>query len=71
MKTHLPGQRERTLCGHKIDETASGEPRRNPLTLIGRNELVDSATCRACQRADDAQSVRNYRRECREAGVEP
>lgn len=77
MKTHLPSSlnREWTLCGKSVRFSYRGmsanAQRRRPLVLIGHNEVVDSATCKACQRADDAQSVKNYRRECKESGVEP
>lgn len=32
---------------------------------------IESATCRNCQRSDDARVVRNHERECREAGIDP
>lgn len=76
MKTHLPGAKPGyTLCGKSLTHSYRGcsanNPRRVPLVIIDRNALVDSATCQACQRADDSQSVKNYRRECKEAGVSP
>jgi hypothetical protein len=76
MKTHLPGgsvgMHSMTLCGKTVwMKSISGPPRATPLKLIDRNALVDLATCQACQRVDDAQSVKNYRRECKAAGIEP
>lgn len=37
--------------------------------FIGPTELVDNATCRACQRADDRRQVADYRRARTEAKV--
>jgi hypothetical protein len=76
MRTHLPSSKPGwTLCGKPIFFSYRGasanSQRRRPLVIIDRNALVDSATCQACQRVDDAQSVANYRRECKAAGIDP
>jgi hypothetical protein len=65
-KTHLRRGRLEdetglTLCGRSAAR----------VTLIGRNEVVDAATCKACQRADDAAQIRDLRRAERAAGVKP
>lgn len=49
-KTHLrryelAGVPKLTLCGRPYDPGVA---------VIGRNQVVDAATCKACQRADDA-----------------
>jgi hypothetical protein len=73
--THLwNAARGLTYCGKsRQQETVRGVKywRVRALAIIGPNELADSATCKACQRVDDAMQVRNYRRECREAGIDP
>lgn len=73
--THIPGDPKRTLCGKYIeiqtDTRFRATERDVPLVLIGKNDLIDSATCKACQRADDARQVRDYRRECADAGLDP
>ena len=60
-RTHLPrgGPLALTLCGRPIER----------VQLIGRNEVVDAATCQACQRADTASQLREYRADCKRAGV--
>ena len=78
MKTHLPGEPGKTLCGkwveaHEIqtDTMFRSATRSAPLQLIGKNDLVDFATCKACQRVDDVKQVRDYQRECKESGINP
>ncbi len=78
MKTHIPGEPGRTLCGKSVsdywyesDAMSRNAERAVPLKLIGKNELVDSATCKSCQRTDDARQVRDYLRQCKEAGLDP
>ncbi len=60
-KTHLPRDHEWTLCG-KQQVLVQMHP---------RNQIVDLATCQTCQRADDVKQVRDYRAECRKAGIDP
>lgn len=76
-KTHLPhpDQPDFTLCGKAIGRVVGGRvqhlERSAPLQLIGKNEVVDSATCKHCQRADDNRQIRDHQRECKEAGIDP
>ena len=62
-KTHLvDAQSGRTYCGRLITETTLlNPPRAN----------VEEATCLACGRVDESRQIRDYRRECKAAGVEP
>jgi hypothetical protein len=73
--THLyNAARGLTYCGKSRKQiTVRGVKywRVRELAIIGPNDLVDSATCKACQRVDDAVQVRDYRRECREANIDP
>ena len=63
-KIHLQHpERYRTLCGQPI--------RVDTKLIDSRRQCVDEATCLNCHRVDDAQCIRNYRRECREGGVDP
>lgn len=80
MKTHIPGESGFALCGkhatviHRAKSRytrGASSPRRASLVFISKNDLVDSATCKACQRADDAKQVRDYKRECAAAGLDP
>lgn len=78
MKTHIPGKSGFTLCGKSIsdywyesDTMSRNAERTVPLKIIDKNDLIDSATCKACQRADDARQVRDYKRECAAAGLDP
>lgn len=60
-KTHLRKLATDTiaLCG------------RTAVAFIGRNQVVDAATCRACWRADDALQLRDHERARKAAGVKP
>ncbi len=73
--THLwNAARGRTFCGKSLKQvTVRGVWywRVRELAIIGPNDLVDSATCKACQRVDDAEQVRDYRRSCRASGIDP
>lgn len=73
--THLfNASRRLTYCGKSREqyrERGVKYWRTRVLPIIGPNDLVDSATCKACQRVDDAEQVRNYQRECRAANVDP
>jgi len=76
--THIPGEPKKTLCGKWIhayevqtNTMFRAAERDVPLAVIGKNDLIDSATCKACQRADDARQVRDYKRECAAAGLDP
>jgi len=73
--THLydPG-RKLTYCGKSLKQYSVRGVRYwrvHELPIISPNQLVDEATCKACQRVDDAVQVRNYQRECREANIDP
>ena len=73
-KTHLPGAQGRTLCGQsRAQITIRGVAywRTRVLEVIKPTQNVDEATCQACQRVDDVRQVRDYRRECREAEIDP
>lgn len=60
--THIAAPATRvTYCGRRTDT----------VRCIGRSEVVDSATCKVCQRVDDYRQVRDYAAECRAAGVDP
>lgn len=73
--THLYNPvRRLTYCGKSLtQELRRGVRywRAPPLAIIGPHDLVDSATCKACQRVDDAVQVRDHLRSCREAGLDP
>lgn len=73
--THLwNAARGLTYCGKSRKQiTVRGVTywRVRELALIGPNDCVDSATCKACGRVDDATQVREYQRECRESNVDP
>lgn len=77
MKTfsiHLPGAPGLTLCGQsRQQQTVRGVAywRVRVLEIIKPSQSVDEATCKACHRVDDFRQVRDYRRECREAGLDP
>ncbi len=77
MKTfsiHLPDGPQKTLCGmSRKQTTVRGVAywRVRELEIIRPNQCVDEATCKACHRVDDFRQVRDYRRECREAGLDP
>lgn len=51
-----------TLCGRPYDPG---------VVMIGRNEVVDAATCKACQRADDALQLRDLETDRKAAGAKP
>jgi hypothetical protein len=71
---HLPDGADRTLCGksrQQISVRGVAYWRTRVLPVISRNQCVDEATCKACHRVDDARCVKNHRRECREAGIDP
>lgn len=53
-----------TLCGRAHDTAIGGTAQ-----LIGRNEIVDVATCKACQRADDALQLREHEQARKAAGA--
>lgn len=72
--THLPDGPSRTLCGKsRRQQTVRGVPywRARVLEVIKPSEVVDKATCKACQRVDDVRQARDYLRECREANIDP
>lgn len=77
-KTHLPGEPGFTLCGRSISdfqynshELSRDAERSSPLSVIGPNDLIDSATCKACQNVDDVRQVREHRQSCARAGIDP
>lgn len=65
-KTHLRRDAAMTLCGRAHDPSIGGTAQ-----LIGHNEIVDKATCQACQRADDALQIREYEKDRKAAGAKP
>ncbi len=73
--THLwNAARGLTYCGKSTTHSVRRGlvvRRARDLLIIGPNDLVDSATCKACQRVDDAMQVRDYHRECRQANIDP
>lgn len=71
-KTHLPHPTKpnAALCGARTLVTRDGRRRPAPV-FIPKNAIVDTATCRSCQRADDALQIRDYLRACAEAGIDP
>ncbi len=50
--------RVKTFCGRTVPAER----------CIPQSACVDEATCKACQRVDDARQVRNYAAECKAAG---
>lgn len=60
-KTHL-----RKLDGDTI--ALCGRAR---VAFIGRNQVVDVATCQACQRADNALQLREHEKDRKASGVKP
>jgi hypothetical protein len=64
VKLHLPNWENRamTMCGRAIE---------TPQRKLMVTDVVDDATCHVCHSADNRQSIETYRRECREAGIQP
>lgn len=66
-KTHIPiPSTKRTYCG--LDYQAGG---RLIAVIDLKRDVVDSATCRNCQKSDDRRVLEDHWRECREAGIDP
>ncbi len=72
VKAHIPHPTKpgAAICGRRplTDRLGRSAP---PPVFIHKNQLVDEATCKSCWRADDARQVRDYRRECKESGIDP
>lgn len=72
--THLSHASGRTYCGKSRQRyTVRGVAywRTHVLPVIGPLECVDSATCKTCQRVDDAFQLREYRESCRRSNIDP
>lgn len=70
--THISTDGDKTYCGLRVSYLGGGRSRRVPLTCIDLKRVsLESATCRACGRSDDARSIQNHRRECRASGLDP
>lgn len=63
-KTHIPGRDGRTFCGYDYQA--------HDLVVIDLKRVsIESATCKNCQKIDDARMVKDYHRECAESGIDP
>jgi len=72
--THLSHPNGRTYCGKSRQQyvlRGVAYWRTRVLPIIGPNELIDSATCKACQRVDDAAQVREHLKDCQRASIDP
>lgn len=57
-RTHLPRGDGRTYCGRRANLEPGSYYRRGFVPVIDlRRQLIDDATCKACQRSDDRRAI--------------